>query len=85
MPRKIEWITFFDHFFDFSMAFGKRKMIPTTFACLLFLFSYLHHSKMYAVAYDKLLRALMASELEICISSDKDESLMLLKPPVALS
>jgi len=32
MPRKIMWIPFFDHAFDFSMAFGKFKRPLTLFS-----------------------------------------------------
>jgi len=73
MPRKIKWTTFFDHIFDFSMAFDKCKRALTTFTSFLFVFSYLRHSKMHVVAHDKLLWALMASELEIRILSDEEE------------
>jgi len=55
MPRKIKWTTFFDHIFDFSMAFDKCKRALTTFTSFLFVFSYLRHSKMHVVAHDKLL------------------------------
>ena len=42
MPRKIEWTTFFDYYFDFSMAFDKFKITLTLFATSLLVFSYLH-------------------------------------------
>jgi len=59
---KIVWSTFFDHTFDFSMAFGKFKR-PLTFFCSSFVvFSYLHHFKIHVVTYGKLLKALTASE-----------------------
>jgi len=54
------WNTFFDHAFDFSMAFDKFKRALTLFAISLLAFSYLHHSKIDALVYDKLLRVLMA-------------------------
>ena len=60
------------------MAFDKYKRAPIFFAMLFFVFSYLHHSEMYAQAHDKLLRVLTASELTTCILRGK-EWLMLLK------
>ena len=79
MPRKIEWTTFFDNDFDFSMAFDEFKRALTLFAPSLLVFSYLHHLEMHAQAYDKLLKALTASELTTRILRDK-KWLMLLKP-----
>ena len=55
MPRKIEQTTFFDYYFNFSMAFDKYKRAPIFFAMLFFVFSYLHHSEMHAQAHDKVL------------------------------
>jgi len=46
-----------DHAFDFSMAFGKFKRVLTSFASSFIVFSYLHHCEMYAITFDKLLRA----------------------------
>jgi len=60
--RKIRWSTFFDHNFDFSMAFDEFKRPLTLFAPSFIVFSYSYHCKMHATTYDKLLRALMASE-----------------------
>jgi len=55
VPRKIMWSTFFDHTFDFSMAFSKFKR-PLTFLPSSFIVpSYLHHFEMHVVTYDKLL------------------------------
>jgi len=54
-PRKIMWSTVFDHHSNFSMAFDKFKRAQTLFAISLLVFSYLHHFKMHAKAYDKLL------------------------------
>ena len=62
MPRKITWSTFFDHTSDFSMAFDEFKWPLTLFVVSFVVFSYSLHSKMYAITYDKLLRALTASE-----------------------
>jgi len=73
MPRKITWRTFFTNIFDFSMAFSAFKR-PLTFIDLSFVVpSYLHHSEMHASTYDKLLRALTASEwsdLSLDVRSD---------------
>jgi len=78
MPRKIEWTTSFDYYFNFSMAFGKYKTALTLFAQFLLVFSYSHHLEMHAQAHDKLLRALTNSELTTRILRGK-EWLMLLK------
>jgi len=63
MPKKIEWTTFFDYYFDFSTVFDKCKRALTLFAMILLVFSYSHHFEMHAKAHDKLLRALTTSEL----------------------
>jgi len=63
MPRKILLSTFFDHAFDFSMAFGKFKRPLTLFASSLLVFSCSHHSKMYAFKFDKLVKSLTTFEL----------------------
>jgi len=73
------WSTFFDHDFDFSMAFDEFKRALTLFAPSLLVFSYSHHSKMHAAVHDKLLRALTASDLSNGILRNK-EWLMLLAP-----
>jgi len=70
--------TFFDHAFDFSMAFDRFKMPLTLFATSLLVFSYLHHSKIHALTFDKLLQALKASELKTRVLSGKEKWLMLL-------
>jgi len=62
VPRKITWSTFFDRIFYFSMAFDEFKRPLTLFAISFVVFSYSHHSEMSAITYDKLLRALTASE-----------------------
>ena len=80
LPRTVMWNTFFDHAFDFSMSFNKFKRAPTLFAPSLLVFSYLHHSEMHALTFDKLLRALTASELTPRVLSEDDEWLMLLRP-----
>jgi len=81
VPKNIMRRTFFDHVFDFSMAFDKCKRTLTTFASFLFAFSYLHHVKMHAKVHDKILRALTASELRTRVLTDMEEWLKLLKPP----
>jgi len=67
----------FDYSADFSQVFGEFKGALTLFAPSLPVFSYSHHSEMYAAMHDKLLRALTASELTTRILSGK-EWLMLL-------
>jgi len=47
------------------MAYDNNRNTLTKFVSFLFVFSYLHHSKMHAMPHDKLLRALMVFELEI--------------------
>jgi len=69
-PRKIMWSTFFDLAFDFSMAFGKFKRALTPFACPFVVFSYLHHCEMHAITFDKLLRPLIAFELQTRVLRD---------------
>jgi len=62
VSRKIMWSTFFDHTFDFSMAFEELKRPLTLLASSLVMFSYSHHFEMHAITYDKLLRAFTAFE-----------------------
>ena len=62
VPRKMMWSTFFDHTFDFSMAFGKFKRPVTFLASSFVVLSYLHHYEMHATRHDKTFRALMTSE-----------------------
>jgi len=56
-PRKITWSTFFDHTFDFSMAFDEFKRPLTLFVVSFAVFSYSHHYEMLAITYDKLFRS----------------------------
>ena len=56
------WSTFFKHTFDFSMAFDEFKRPLTLFTPSFLVFSYSHNYEMHATTYDKLLRALTASE-----------------------
>jgi len=62
MPLKIIFITAFTSFTDFSKAFDKLKRALTIILAFLFKCFYLHHSDLHAQMFDKLLRALMASE-----------------------
>jgi len=55
VSRKIMWSTYFDHAFDFSMAFDELKRPLTLFAPSFLVFSYSHHSDLHATTYDKLL------------------------------
>ena len=64
VPRKIMWNPFFDHAFDFSMAFDEFKRPLTLFALSFLVFSYSHNSMTHAVTYDKILRALTAFEFK---------------------
>ena len=78
------WIPFFDDSFDFSKEFDKFQRALANCAMFLLLFSYLHYYETHAPAYDKLLIALSASEREAQVLSDRDEWLMLLRPPISL-
>jgi len=60
-PRKILQNTFFVFSFDFSMALTLRELV--LFFVLISMFSHSHACKPHAVAFDKLLRALTASDL----------------------
>jgi hypothetical protein len=63
MPLKIMFILAFTSFADCSEAFDKlSRAFVVTFA-LLFKCFYLHSSEFHAQMFDKLLRALIASEL----------------------
>ena len=70
VPRNMTWSTFFDNTFDFSMEFSKFKRPLTLFASYFVMLSYLYHSEMHAVTYDKFLRALTASESRTQLLSD---------------
>jgi len=56
------WNTFFDHTFDFSMAFYEFKRPITLFAPSFLVFSYSHHFEMHTTTKDKLFGALTTSE-----------------------
>jgi len=62
MPAKIMLTTTFNFFADFSKAFDKFKRALTLIPAFLFKCSYLHWSELHAQTFDKLLRALTASE-----------------------
>ena len=62
MPRKILWTTFFDHSFDFSKAYYTIIRALTVIDVFFPVFSYIHHSRMHAGVYNRLLRALTPSE-----------------------
>jgi len=62
MPRKIIWTTFFDHSFDFSKTYDTIMRALTIIDVSFPVFLYIHHSRMHAGVYDRLLRALTASE-----------------------
>jgi len=62
-PRKIMWNTIFDFSFDFSMTFDLLKRALIFFSLILCMLSYLQACEPHAVAFDKLLRALTASDL----------------------
>jgi len=73
---------FFDHVFDFSLAFDEFKRPPTLFASSFLVFCYSHNSHMYVVTYNKLLRALTASESRTRLLRGQEEWPMLLEPHV---
>jgi len=80
MPRKIMLSIFFDHAFDFCMAFDQFKRALTFFIMILLVFFYSHHFEMHAKAHDKLLRAVTTSVLKTQLSRCKEERLMFFKP-----
>jgi len=63
--RKIMWNTFFDFSFDFSIVFDLMRRALTFFNVLILTLCHYHAYKSYAVAFDKLLRALVASNLAV--------------------
>jgi len=62
-PGKIMWNTFFDFSLDFSMAFGLLKRALTFFVIFIFMLSYSQACEPYAMVFDKLLRAMIVSDL----------------------
>jgi len=77
-PRKILGNTFFAFSFDFSMALTLRGLI--LFFVLILMFSHIHACEPHAVDFDKLLRALTASDLNKLGLEDVMEWLMLCAP-----
>jgi len=64
MLEKIMLLSAFDFSTDFSKAFDKFKRALVIIPRCMFWCSYSHLSELHAQIYDKLLRALTASELE---------------------
>jgi len=62
MPLKIMFITAFTSFTDFLKAFDKFKRALMIISAFLFKCSYSHPFELHAQMFDKLLRALTASE-----------------------
>jgi len=62
MPVKILFTTAFNFFIDFSKAFDKFRRALTIISAFMFKCSYLHPSELHTQVFDKLLRALTASE-----------------------
>ena len=81
MPGKIIFPIAFNHSTDFSKAFDKFRRALTIISAFLFKCSYLHSSELQAQVFDKLLRALTASELAMSVLNATEEWLMLLAPP----
>jgi len=83
VPRQIMWSIFFDHAFDFSMAFGKFKKPLTFLASSSVVFSYLHNFEMNNITYDKILRALTAFKSRTQLLSYIEEWLVLFEPLIS--
>ena len=62
MPLKTTFVTAFPSFTDFSKAFDTFVRALVIISAFLFKCSYLHTSEFHAQVFDKLLRALTASE-----------------------
>ena len=63
-PTKIMWNIFFAFAFDFSIDFALLKEARTFFTVIVFMLSYCYALKLFAKEFDKLLHALMMSDLE---------------------
>ena len=63
VPREILWNNFFSFSYDFSMVFIFIKRALFYFVYILCMLSYLPACEPHAMAFDKLLRALMMSSL----------------------
>ena len=81
MPRKIIFPFAFNHSADFSKAFDKFRRALTITPIFMLGCSYLHSSELQAQVFDKLLRALTASELAMRVLNAAEEWLMLLALP----
>ena len=81
MPGKIIFLVAFNHSTGFSKAFDKFRRALTIISTFLFKCSYLHSSELQAQVFDKLLRALTASELAMRVLNAAEEWLMLLALP----
>jgi len=60
-PRKVLWNTFFAFSFNFPMAFSLMKRTLIFFTLILYRLSYCHACEPHAATFDKLQRALTAS------------------------
>ena len=57
----------FDYSTDFSKVFDKFRRVLIIISRFIFTCSYLHPAELHAQVYDKLVRALTASELRACV------------------
>ena len=64
LPKKTTWTTIFNLFYDFSKVIDKIKRMLNVFGTILVITSYLLFSELWSQEFDKLLRALMASDLK---------------------
>ena len=62
-PRKIMWTPFFTFSFDFSMVFALLMRALIFLVMFIIVLSQHYACESHAVEFDKLLRALMASDL----------------------
>ena len=64
LPRKIMWSTFFNPSYDFAKAIAKFKRILILFCAILVITSYLLFFELWSHEFDRLLHALMMSDLK---------------------
>jgi len=64
LPTKITWTTVFNPLYDFSIAIDKVKRIPILCGVVFIIAFYLLFSKLWSQEFDKLMRALTASNLK---------------------
>jgi len=76
-PGKILWNTFFTFSFDFSMAFALLTRALIFLVMFILVLSHDHACEPHVVAFDKLLRALTASDLNKLHHEDVMKWLML--------